>query len=135
MRQYETLRPDNMRRQSVKDLALAQGLAHQPEMKILQITQAAMHKLGGRRGRAGAQIFGLQQNNLKAAPGGIPGNAGPCYAAADNANIIFRASHTARIRDSCLNINKALDQAQAAFFFMIMRSLASTCAGEKGLRI
>ena len=46
MRQDEAQRPDEMRRLAHEDLALAQGIAHQPHIEGLEITQPAMDELG-----------------------------------------------------------------------------------------
>ena len=51
VRQNETQRPDDVGRDLPEDFALDQRLAHQAELVIFEIAQAAMHELGrpGRR--------------------------------------------------------------------------------------
>src|SRR3984957_16022037 len=71
VRQHETKRPDDMRRDLPEDFALDQGLADQPELVILQIAQAAMHELGRPRRRPARQIIHFTQENRIAASGSI----------------------------------------------------------------
>ena len=54
MRQHEAQRPDDVRRELQQHLALAQRLAHQAELVVLEVAQAAVDQLGrGRGGGAG----------------------------------------------------------------------------------
>jgi hypothetical protein len=46
VRQHESKRADDVRRDLPEDFALDQRFADQPELVILQIAQAAMHELG-----------------------------------------------------------------------------------------
>ena len=76
-----------MRRRAQQHLALAQRLAHQPEFAVLQIAQAAVDELRGRRRGAGGEIVLLDQDDAKAAAGGVARDAGAVDAAADDGEI------------------------------------------------
>ena len=92
MRQHETQRKGEVRRLGQQDLALLQRLAHQPELVVLQIAQAAMDQLGrGRRGGAG-KIVHLAQPDLQRPPHRIAGNACTVYSAAHYEKIERRLS-------------------------------------------
>ena len=68
-------------------LALDQRLAHQAELVVFEIAQAAMDQLGaGRRGGAG-EVGLLGEQHLEAAARGIAGDAGTIDAAADDKQI------------------------------------------------
>src|ERR1700678_4436817 len=71
VRQYETKRPDDMGRDLPEDFALDQRLAHQPELIIFQIAQAAMHELGRPRRRSARQVIHFAKENRISASGGI----------------------------------------------------------------
>ena len=86
-RQHETQRPDQVRRRPQQHFALAERRAHQAKFAVLQIAQAAMDQLRGRRRRARGQVVLLEQHDAQAAPGGIAGDAGPVDAAADHRQI------------------------------------------------
>ncbi len=76
-----------MRRDRLQRPPLAQGFAHQPELGIAQIAQAAMHQLGivGRGG--GSEIVPLDQGDLQAARRGIAGGEAAGGAAADDEEV------------------------------------------------
>ena len=68
VRQHETHRPDDVRRVLPQNLALHQRFAHQPELVIFEIAQAAMDELG-RTGRGAAgEIVHLGEENRIAPP-------------------------------------------------------------------
>src|SRR3546814_18942996 len=58
VRQDETQRPDDMRRDAPQHLALLQRLAHQAEFIMLEVTQPAMDQLG--RGRSEERRVGKE---------------------------------------------------------------------------
>ena len=63
VRQHEAKRADDMRRDMPEDFALDQRLAHQAELVIFEIAQAAMHEFG-RPGRSPArQIIHFAKEN------------------------------------------------------------------------
>lgn len=76
-----------MRRGFEQHLALDQGLAHQPELVILEVTQPAMHKLSGSRTGALRQIIFFAKNDGHAPPCRIAGNACPIDTAADDKQV------------------------------------------------
>ncbi len=86
-RQHEAQRPDQMRRRAQQHLALAQRLAHQPELALLQVAQAAMDQLRGCRRGAGRKVVLLDEHDLEAAAGGIARDAGAIDAAADDGEV------------------------------------------------
>ena len=88
IRQYETQRPDDVRRDAPQHLALLQGLAHQPELVVLEVAQPAMDQLGGRRRRAGAEILALAQEDAPPPPGGIPRDPAAINAATDDRDVV-----------------------------------------------
>ena len=88
MRQHETQRPDDVRRDAPQHLALAQRLADQTEFVVFEVTQAAMDQLGRSAGGAGAEIGTVAQMYAPAAPGRIAGNAGSVDAATDDGEIV-----------------------------------------------
>ena len=90
MRQDEAHRPDDVRRDGPKLLALLQGLAHQRELVIFEIAQPAMDQLG--RGRAGAagEVARFEQQDFRAAPRRIAGDPGTVHPAADHGDVVGR---------------------------------------------
>src|SRR5436305_4049947 len=66
--------------------ALAQRLAHQPQVEVLEIADAAMDQLGrlGRRLRAAAAL--VEERDLVVLPRQLPGDSGTVDAAADHSN-------------------------------------------------
>ena len=74
-------------------LALGQRLAHQAELVVLEIAQAAMDQLGRGRGRAAGKIALLAQEHRQAAAGGIAGDAAAVDAAADDGDVVDRCEH------------------------------------------
>ena len=86
-RQDEAQRLHQMRRHPQQHLAFVQRGAHQPQRAVLQIAQAAMNELGGRRRRAGGEVVLLEQDHPEAAPGGVAGNANAVNAAPDDGEI------------------------------------------------
>ena len=65
-------------------LALEQRLAHQPELVIFEIAQAAMDQLGGGRRGAAGEVVLLAQADRQAAPGRVARDAAAVDAAADD---------------------------------------------------
>jgi len=76
-----------MRRSAQQYFAFAQRLAHQTEFAVFEITQAAMDEFRRCRRRARGEVVLLEQDDAKAAAGGIARDAGAVDAAADNGEI------------------------------------------------
>ena len=92
MREHEAHRPDDVRGVAQEHRALAQGLAHESEVAMLQVSKPAVDQLGaGRRGVRG-QIVLLAEQHVEAAPRRVPGDAGAVDAAADDEQV-DRARH------------------------------------------
>jgi hypothetical protein len=90
VRQHEAHRRSDMRDHPQQRLALCQRFPDQPELIMLQISQAATDQLGrGGRGRA-CQITALAEHDLQASPSGIAGNPDAINAAADHEQIACR---------------------------------------------
>ncbi len=80
-------RADQMRRQRHHQLALAQRLAHQAEVEVLQIAQTAVHELArAARGPRG-EVRALEQRHAVTARGGIERDTGAGDAAADDDDV------------------------------------------------
>ena len=80
-------RADQMRRERDEQLALEQRLAHQPEVEVLEVAQAAVDELARAAGGAGGVVGALEQRHAVAAAGGVEGDAGPGDAAADDGDV------------------------------------------------
>ena len=87
VRQHEAHRPDDVRGRGQQHLALDQRLAHQPELVVLEIAQAAMHQLAAARRGARGEVVLLAQQHRQAAAGGIARDAGAVDAAADDQEV------------------------------------------------
>ena len=88
VRQHEAHRPDDVRRHSPQHLALHQRFAHQAELVVFEIAQAAMDQLG-RAGRGAAgEIVHLGEEDRKAAPDGIAGDAATVDATTYDENVM-----------------------------------------------
>src|SRR5262245_9179560 len=87
MRKHQPHRPDDVRRCLEQDLALGQGLAHQAELVIFEIAQAAMDVLAGARARPLGEIVLLSEHDRQTTAGGIASDAGAIDAAADDEKI------------------------------------------------
>ena len=87
MRQHEAHGPDDVRGGVQQHLALDQRLAHQAELVIFEIAQAAMDELAGARRGALRQIVLLAQDDREAAARRIARDAGTIDAAPDDDQI------------------------------------------------
>ncbi len=87
VRQHETKRPDDMRRDLPEDFALDQRLADQPELVIFEIAQAAMHELGRPGRRSARQVIHFTKENGISAPGGIARDAAAIDAAPNDREV------------------------------------------------
>ena len=83
-----------MRRNPQPDVALGQRRAHPQECAPLQHRQIAMDQPWRGRGRAGAEIALLEQEDPQAASGGVARDADAVQSAADDCKIVVR--HTQR---------------------------------------
>jgi hypothetical protein len=96
VRQHETQRPCQVRCGGENDLALAQGFAHESEVVMLEVAQAAMHELGARRRRVGGQVVLFAEHDLQAATRGIARDARTIDAAADDQHVAARCTRVQR---------------------------------------
>jgi len=80
-------RADEMGRERDVDLALQQRLAHQPEVEVLEVAQAAVDELARARGRADRVVAALHQRHGAAARRRVERDAGPGDAAADHEHV------------------------------------------------
>ena len=78
-----------MRRDREQHLAFRQRLPHQPELVLLEVAEAAVDQLAGRRRRAARQIALLDQKHAQAAADGIAGDADTVDAAADDEEVVY----------------------------------------------
>jgi len=76
MRQDEAHRPNDMRCCAQQNLALDERFAHQTELVIFEIAQAAVNELAGSRRRPFGEISLLAHDYRETAARGIPGDAG-----------------------------------------------------------
>ncbi|MNT08747.1 hypothetical protein D3C72_1434980 [compost metagenome] len=93
-RKHEAQRPHQERRLPAHHLALAQRLAHQAELALLQVAQAAMDQLAAGAGGVRCQVVLFAQQYLQATATGITGDAGTVDATADHqqVDLVHRAS-------------------------------------------
>jgi hypothetical protein len=68
---HEAQRAHEVRREVHVDLALEQRLAHEPEVEVLQVAQAAVHELAGARRRAAREVRALDEADRVAAGRGV----------------------------------------------------------------
>ena len=87
VRQHEGQRADDVGGVAQQHLALDERLAHQAELVIFEVAQAAMDELGAGRGGGAGEVGLLDQQHLEAAAGGVAGDAGTVDAAADDQEI------------------------------------------------
>ncbi len=87
MRQHEQQRPDDVRRRCEQHLAFLERLAHQVEVEVLEVTQAAVHELGAGRGRVRGEVVLLAEHDLQSASRGIARDPGAVDAATDDEEV------------------------------------------------
>ncbi len=92
VRQHEAQRPGDVRGRVHQHLAFDERLAHQRVVVELEVTQAAVHELGARRGGVGREVVLLAQQHAQAPPGRVPRDAGAVDAAADHHQVVFGRS-------------------------------------------
>ncbi len=89
-----------MRRLGQQHLALLQRLAHQPELVVFQIAQAAMDQLGRLGGGGAGEIVHFAEPDLERPPRRVAGDACAVDAAADHEQVerpILRSIHDASV--------------------------------------
>jgi hypothetical protein len=93
VRHDEAQRPHDVRRAAQQQFAFDQCLAHQAELAMLEIAQAAVNQLarGGRRVRGEVVFFA--QHHAQAAAGGVARDAGAVDPAADYQHIAIDSFH------------------------------------------
>ena len=87
VRQHEAQRPGEVRGLGEQHLALLQRLAHQPELVMFEVAQAAMDQLGRGRGGGAGEIVHLAETDLQPTADGIAGDTGAIDAAANDEQI------------------------------------------------
>ncbi|MNV26284.1 hypothetical protein D3C71_1174020 [compost metagenome] len=87
MRQHEAGRGDQMRCKQAQCFALVERLAHQRELALLQVAQAAMDQLGAGAGGMRGQVILLAQADRQAASCCVAGDAGAVDAAAHHQHV------------------------------------------------
>jgi hypothetical protein len=91
VRQHEAQRPHDVRRVAQQDFALLQGLAHQAELVVLQVAQAAVDQLGGGRGRVRCQVVFFAQHYRQPATGRVARDTRAIDAAADDQQVAINS--------------------------------------------
>ena len=81
-------RPRDMRHGPQQGFPFLQGLAHQADLEIFEITQTTVEQLGRGRGRGLGQIALFGQGDRQAAPGGVAGNAATVDPASDDKDVL-----------------------------------------------
>ena len=84
---HERQRTHQVRGEGHVELALEQRLAHEPEVEVLQVAQAAVHELGRARGGSDRVVGALHQRDRVAARGGVERHARARDAAAHDQHI------------------------------------------------
>ena len=86
----ESDRLDEVRGEALEQKsALDERLPHEPEVQLLQVTDAAVHELGRPARGAAAPVAGLHEPDAQAAGDRIHGAAGSDDAAADDEDVEF----------------------------------------------
>src|SRR5262249_7385676 len=79
-------RPDQLRQMLEQPGALMERLAHQAEVHVLEIADAAVDQLGGLRRRLRAAASLVEESDLIVLPRQLPGDSGTVDAAADDSD-------------------------------------------------
>jgi hypothetical protein len=98
-----------------QQLALGQRLAHQAELVVLQVAQAAVDQLGGRRRGVARQVVLLAQQHGQATAGQVARDAGTVDAAAHHQHVARdRASRAAHGCAPCRRHGRQRSSAESA---------------------
>jgi hypothetical protein len=87
MGQHESKRPDDVRRHPPQDLALAERLADEAELVLLEVAQSTVDQLGRGGRRARREIIALAQEHREASAGCLAGDAAAIDPAADHGHV------------------------------------------------
>ncbi len=98
VRHHEAQRPHDVRRALQQHLALGKRFAHQRELVVLEITQAAVDQLGRRRRGVRREVVLLAQHDVRAAPGQVARDAATVDAAADDEHVAVMAAFAGSAR-------------------------------------
>ena len=131
VRQHETHGPHDVRSDAPEHLALDRGFAHQAEIEMLQIAQAAVDQLGRARGGAAGEIGHLAQEHRKAASCGIARNAATVDAAADDRQIVHAMHGPPRLTQfarSGISIWKVVPRSVSSRRMLPPCAVTSSCA-------
>src|SRR6266550_6640422 len=89
-RKQDLQRFDELRQMFQQPCAIAQRLANQADMELLEVPQAAVDHLGGGRGSLGAAATALEQSDLVPLTGELPGDARSVDSPSNNRDSHFR---------------------------------------------
>ena len=84
---------DDVRRGAKQHFALHERLAHEAELVIFEIAQAAVDELGRGRGGGAGEVDFLAEIDGKPAPGRVARDAAAVDATADDGNVEGRSAH------------------------------------------
>ncbi len=87
-----------MRRDPPEHVALGRRLAHQADVALLEVADAAVDQLRAAAARAGPEVVALDQRHAEAAEGGVACHARPGDAAADNQQLELTCGQGGEIR-------------------------------------
>ncbi len=85
--QHEAHRPDDVRRAPPEALPLLERLAHEAELTMFEVAQAAVDELGRCRRGAAREVRHLGETGAEAPPGRVTGNAAAVDPAADDEDV------------------------------------------------
>src|SRR6185312_3704887 len=85
--QDEAQRAHEVWRGAEQDLTLDERLAHERQLQVLEVAEAAMDELGTGGGGVSGEVILLAQQDRKTAAGGVPRDAGAVDAATDDQQI------------------------------------------------
>ena len=93
--QHEATALDEVRRDREQALALRQRLAHEAQVEIFEVAQAAMHQLAGGGRRVVREAVLLDEQHGEAAAGRVARDAGAVDSAADDEQVVGQVVHPA----------------------------------------
>jgi hypothetical protein len=91
VRHHEAQRPHDVRRGAQQGLAFLQCFAHEPELAVLEVAQAAVNQLGTRRRCMRREVVLFAKQHGQSAAGRVARDARAVDPAAHDEQIVFRA--------------------------------------------
>ena len=104
--QDETQRMDQVRGLPAYRLTLTQRFAHQAELALFEVAQAAMDQLAAGTGGVCGQVMLLAEQDAQAAAAGVTGDAGAVDAATDDQQV--EVVH--RVSASCVCVESTVSR-------------------------